>query len=214
MAKTQTAASKKAAQTPAQKGQTKARQVPAGTMSSEPKLATVPEVPVVDEQRQGERRQAEANAVAKFTASTLQTPAAHTPELSEEQKKFAAFQAEVAKLAATFGVSVPAAVAKAPRASNRIVQNGETRPAQGTVTGQIWDVADQISASQAGAPAQVSQLKAHPALKQVNDHTLKTQYARWRKFHNITGRLQVVQMPASMVVGQYDAALPVNTPKQ
>lgn len=208
MAKTQTkAAAKVADKTPAQKGQTapaKTRQVAAGTLTGGAKLEE-PKVHhrVSEDQRQGERRQAEENAVARFAASQMSAPAAHAPELTEEQKKQQAFQAEIAELAKKYGMQMPAMAAKAPRQSNRVQQNGITRPASGTITGTIWDIADQISAAQHGNPALISQLKAVEALKNVNDHTIKTQYARWRAFHGIKGRIQVVQIPQA--VGIYPA---------
>lgn len=72
-----------------------------------------------------------------------------------------------------------------PRAE-KIVQHGVSRPAPGTACARVWDAADEITAKVAG-PAPIALLKA--ALHGMNDHTIKTQYARWRTFNGITGRV-------------------------
>lgn len=174
-----------------------ARQVAAGTVEGPKgkKLvndAGTTQVEVTEEQRQGERRQQEANAVMQFTAGPMTTVAAHAPALTAEQQKMAEYQSKIAALAKEMGVEVPAQVQTKQRAAKQQV-NGITRPAAGTETGKVWDTADAISASQAGHPAQIAQMKAHPAMKGMNDHTLKTQYARWRSYNGVKGRLQTIK---------------------
>lgn len=174
-----------------------ARQVAAGTVEG-PKgkklvdAAETKPVEVTEEQRQGERRQQEANAVMQFTAAPMTTPAAHAPALTAEQQRRAEFDAKVAALAKEMGVEAPELIPAKQRAAKQQV-NGITRPAEGTETGKVWATADAISASQAGHPAQIAQMKAHPNMKGMNDHTLKTQYARWRSYNGVKGRLQVVK---------------------
>lgn len=147
--------------------------------------------PVTEEQRKGERRQEVSNAMAQFAASSLQTPAVHEP--TEEEKKLAALQDGIKALAASLGID-PAAVlgnakpAKAPRA-DKVQQNNVTRPAPDTTCGKIWALADKLSTERGdGHPVEVAKLRAHVDMKQVNDHTLKTQFARWRLFNGFKGR--------------------------
>lgn len=174
-----------------------ARQVAAGTVEG-PKgkklvdaAGTTPvEVPV--EQREGERRQQQADAVMQFTAGPMTTPAAHAPALTAEQQRRAEFDAKVAELAKEMGVEAPQLIPAKQRAAKQQV-NGITRPAEGTETGKVWATADAISASQAGHPAQIAQMKAHPNMKGMNDHTLKTQYSRWRQYNGVKGRLQTIK---------------------
>lgn len=199
MAKTQPAA-KSAAKFPevikaaATKG---ARQVAEGTVSG-PKgkklvdAKTNGKAEVPPEQREGERRQSKSDASMKFSTAALSTPAAHPPALSAEQQNQAKFLEAQAELAKKFGVNLPA-VAQPKAASTRLQANGITRPATGTTTGNVWAAADAISASQGGSPAQVSQVKAHPLMQGVNDHTVKTQYSRWRQFNGIKGRIQIIK---------------------
>lgn len=149
-------------------------------------------VEVTEEQRQGERRQQEANAVMQFTAGPMTTVAAHAPALTAEQQRRAEFDVKMVELAKEYGIEAPQLIPTKQRAAKQQV-NGITRPAAGTETGKVWDTADAISAQQAGHPAQIAQMKAHPAMKGMNDHTLKTQYARWRSYNGVKGRLQVVK---------------------
>lgn len=149
---------------------------------------------ITEEQRHGERRQREAEKSMQFAAqqmSTPQVPVLEAPQVDTKQKEF---NDAVAALAKQFGVA-PEVVAqnlqvpqpKAPRIL-REAQNGITRPGANTKCGKIWGMCDAIS-SKTGAPATIAELKAQPAMADINDHTMKTQYARWRAFNNITGRL-------------------------
>lgn len=73
-----------------------------------------------------------------------------------------------------------------PAAPAKIIQNGVTRPKAGTVVGQIWDVADSLSAK-AGKPAERKDVLA--ACSGLNAATVATQYGKWRKFHGLMGQL-------------------------
>lgn len=145
---------------------------------------------VTDEQRKAERRQADNDRRAQFAPTTQTAPAVHEP--TKEEKKAMEFQQKMKELAEQYGVD-PATLgapkqAKAPRGDKQ-QQNGITRPAENTKCGLIWGLADKISHDQDGHPASIAQLKATNELKQMNDHTLKTQYARWRAYNGVKGRV-------------------------
>jgi hypothetical protein len=120
------------------------------------------------------------------------------------------FEAELAALQAKHGFTgnVKFTKPKAEKALkvSRIVQNGITRPADGTLCGLIWLAADHHTTPT--SPAQIAQLKADVALKDVNDHTIKTQYARWRQFNGVTGRLQNVSKIATPTVLSFGTMQP------
>lgn len=83
-----------------------------------------------------------------------------------------------------------AAPAPAPAAAKppKIQQNGVTRPAAGTKTARVWDIADAISAREQ-RPAKRAEVKAQFVdAEGGNNSTATTQYGRWRKFHGLTGR--------------------------
>lgn len=65
-------------------------------------------------------------------------------------------------------------------------QHGITRPAAETKCGKIFSAADKITA-ESNRPATISEVRV--ACHGINDHTIKTQYARWRAFNGVTGRI-------------------------
>ena len=85
--------------------------------------------------------------------------------------------------------AVKAASAKAPKAPHPVLEqrNGISRPAGGA-TGAVWDACDQITAATGSTATRGAAIEALRA-KGINHWTASTQYARWRKFHGITGHL-------------------------
>lgn len=73
----------------------------------------------------------------------------------------------------------------------KVQRNGVTRPGENTLCGKIWAAADELSAASKSV-ASIAALKDHAATKGVNDHTIKTQYARWRLFNGIKGRMPTI----------------------
>lgn len=75
---------------------------------------------------------------------------------------------------------------------NRPEANGVKRPSNGTVCAQIWDLATEMSNGDEMPRAKIATLsevvKAAES-KGINKYTARTQYARWRVFHGLTGRL-------------------------
>lgn len=85
----------------------------------------------------------------------------------------------VADTAAAPAADTPVAVAK-------IAQNGITRPKDGTTTGRVWAIADEISAKNK-APADRKTVIEQVVGEGINASTGATQYGKWRKFHGLTG---------------------------
>lgn len=73
--------------------------------------------------------------------------------------------------------------AKAPKAP-KIEQNGITQPGADTTSGQIWAIANTISAS-LKAPAPRKAVMDEAAKHGMNAATVATQYARWTKFYGV-----------------------------
>ncbi len=150
---------------------------------------------ITEEQRQGERRQADRER--RNRQDEDESNAAQVAQLlKQEEPEYEpatpdAFQQAVAKLAQEFNMPVPNVsfgVAFTPR-SGRPNQNGISRPGVDTVTGKIWRCADQLTA-QKKSPVSVAELFQHPDLRLLNDHTIRTQYARWRQFNGIKGSVE------------------------
>lgn len=68
-------------------------------------------------------------------------------------------------------------------------QNGITQPKAGTSCAAIWDKANAMS-SEIGKPVAVGDLMKVLVAEGYNEATIKTQYARWRKFHGVEGRIE------------------------
>ncbi len=78
--------------------------------------------------------------------------------------------------------------AAAKLAAKQPEQHGITRPKPDTITGKAWAIFDKLSAD-TGAPATIADsLKAAKGVIAA-DATVRTQYARWRKYHGVTGRV-------------------------
>lgn len=210
-----------------------------GELSDKPKMESAPESNITDEQREGERRAEESATAAsrKATASmqfavsqlagTLETPPAALAEAAKQAEATPnapnpvtpkaisdEFLAKLADLKKEFGIAdepAPAtgkAKADKAAAADKDAKNGITRPADGTKCGRIWTAADQISASQHTIAA-IAVVKHHELVKGIPEATIKTQYARWRQYNGIKGRLQTIAVRKTPE-GVYDAALPVN----
>lgn len=62
--------------------------------------------------------------------------------------------------------------------------NGVTRPAAGTKTRRVWDIADEISAS-TGAPALRGDVMKQGEDEGLSKGTIATQYGRWCTYHSV-----------------------------
>ena len=71
---------------------------------------------------------------------------------------------------------------------NRPEQNGMKYPSTGTKTRAIWDLCDQLS-TELQRPVAIAELRdAVP--EGTNENMMRSQYAYWRKFFGITGRVE------------------------
>jgi membrane protein involved in colicin uptake len=88
------------------------------------------------------------------------------------------------------------AAANAAKESNKMPeQNGVRRPKPEGACGKVWKLADELSAG-LGQPVPIASLSAAATKQSINDSTIRTQYALWRKFHGITGRVVLPVAPA------------------
>lgn len=73
---------------------------------------------------------------------------------------------------------------------NRPESNGVKRPSAGTICSQVWDIATGLSnANNELSTPTLSQVVEAAEKVGINKYTARTQYARWRVFHGITGRI-------------------------
>lgn len=69
-------------------------------------------------------------------------------------------------------------------------QNGITRPRPDTACGNAWALMDELSAKLA-QPVPISIVLQGAEQRGLNYDTVKTQYARWKKFNGIEGRVAI-----------------------
>lgn len=115
-----------------------------------------------------------SNSAMEFAVQQLTTPVA------------AVLQNPMAALVAQAQALAEPKPTKAARVT-RLEQNGVKRPlATGGICDQMWTAMEHITASQ-GTSCTIAQAKA--ALPHFNQTNLLGEYASWRKFNGITGRL-------------------------
>ena len=85
---------------------------------------------------------------------------------------------------------------------NRPEQNGLKRPSAGSTCAIIWDTCDRITSE---TEHTCTSAELFNALQGYNECTLRTQYARWRQFNGITGRLPNQQKQAKLPAEWQDA---------
>ena len=126
---------------------------------------------------------AAAEKEAKIAADKAATKLARETKAAETK---AAKEAKAKEIAEKKAAREAAATAKEAAKKVRQVANGVTRPADGTQTARIWQIADEISAA-AKAPASRADVLKVAEAEGLNGATCATQYGRWRVFHGLKG---------------------------
>ena len=126
---------------------------------------------------------AAAEKEAKIAADKAATKAARETKAAEAK---AAKEAKAKEIAEKKAAREAAKKAKEDAKIVRQVQNGVTRPAPGTSTARVWEIADEISAK-AKAPASRADVLKVAEAAGLNTSTCATQYGRWRVFNGLKG---------------------------
>lgn len=87
-------------------------------------------------------------------------------------------------------------------------QNGVARPKGDTATGRAWTIFDDVSRAN-GTPASIGEAMPLAKSQGINEATVRTQYARWRKYNNVSGRIAA---PAAAPAAQTTDAVPPAPP--
>jgi hypothetical protein len=89
-----------------------------------------------------------------------------------------------------------AAAVAAKEAEKMPESNGVRRPKPETLCGKAWAIFDAISAKK-GAPASIAEALVEAKAQGLNEGNVKAEYARWRKFFGVTGRVMPVAAAAA-----------------
>lgn len=129
-------------------------------------------------------------AEEKAAAKAAKDAAKAEEKAKKEAEKLAAKEAKEAEKAAKAQEKIDAAAAaKAAKEANKMPEaNGVRRPKPETLCGQAWAVFDEVSAKN-GAPASIKESLEIAKARGLNEGNVRVEYARWRKFFGITGRI-------------------------
>lgn len=131
------------------------------------------------------KEQAKAEAKAKREAEAAEKKAAKEAQKAQEKA-----EREAKKAAEKAAKEQAKADAKAAREANRMPeQNGIRRPKPDTLCGKAWAIFDSVSQKN-GAPASIGESMELAKADGLNEANVRAEYARWRKFHGITGRIE------------------------
>ena len=128
----------------------------------------------------------EAKAAAKAEAKAkkdAEAAAKKEAKLKEKSDK------EAAKLAEKTAKEEAKKAAEAAKAATKMPeQNGVRRPKPDTLCGKAWAIFDNVSTKN-GAPASIKESLDVARGEGLNEGNVKAEYARWRKFYAISGRI-------------------------
>lgn len=85
-------------------------------------------------------------------------------------------------------------------------QNGIRKPSVGTLCRAAWDLFDAISATM-GQTAPISYVLPVALEKGLNEANVKAEYARWKKYNGISGRV-AVPVPANIAAAAASVSIP------
>jgi DNA polymerase III gamma/tau subunit len=130
---------------------------------------------------------AEADKVAKAEAETKRKQETEQKKLdaakAKEDKKAAAEKAKADKAQA-------AADAKAAKEANKQPeQNGVRRPKPDGACGKAWAHMDELTLARGGSTVPIAALLEATNAAGLNEGNVRAEYARWRKFNGVTGRI-------------------------
>lgn len=126
------------------------------------------------------KKKADADAKAKRDQEAADKKAG--AEQAKADKKAAADKAKADKAQA-------AADAKAAKEANKMPeQNGVRRPKPDSLCGKAWAIMDQLSKDR-GGPVPIAPLLEATNKAGLNEGNVRAEYARWRKFFNVSGRI-------------------------
>lgn len=133
-----------------------------------------------------------AAAKAAKEAAKAEKAALAAKAVAEKAAKAAAVKAErdavsAAKKAEKEAVKAAKEAAKQARVKQP-EQNGMKQPKEGTKTRAVWDVCTKLS-EQKGEAVSRAEVVEHFNKTDANPNMVLSQYAYWRKFHGITGRI-------------------------
>jgi hypothetical protein len=152
---------------------------------------------------------AQAAAEAAAIAKAAKDAKAAEAKAAKEAKAAEAKAAKEAKAAAAAEAKAAKEKEKAEKAAAKLaakpvkiempMQNGVRRPKPEGLCGQAWALADDLS-REIGGPVPIAKLLEAAKAKGLNEGNVRAEYASWRKFNGVSGRIVAAPVVAASVV--------------
>ncbi|QJI53372.1 transcriptional activator [Alteromonas phage vB_AcoS-R7M] len=144
-------------------------------------------------------KKAEVKVATKTHKDAVKAVEKEEKVVERETKKAEREEAKLAKAKEREEAKAKREAEKAEKAAKREAdrmpeQNGIRRPKPETLCGKVWTIADEVS-SELGQPAPVSLVLERGEAQGLNTGNIKAEYARWRKFNGVTGRITAPKTP-------------------
>ena len=143
-------------------------------------------------------KKAEAEAKAKVKAEKAAAAAAEkearAKKKADEKAAKEAKKKEEADKKAAEKAAKEAAKEAAKTQGKMPMQNDVRRPKPESTCGKCWAVYDDLSTKR-GSPCAIADAKKILDGMGINEATIRTQYAHWRKFNGVSGRVEAVAAP-------------------
>lgn len=140
-----------------------------------------------EEEKAAKKAAAEAEKAAKKQAAADAKAAKEQAEADAKAKK-------EADKAAKEKAKADAKAAK--EAQRQPEQNGVRCPGPDGLCGKVWALADAVS-TQLGQATPIANLLEAAKQAGLNESNVRTEYARWKKFHGFSGRIVLAVSPAA-----------------
>lgn len=145
------------------------------------------EAQIAAEKAAAAAKKKEQQAAMKSARDTAKAEEKAKKEADKDAQKAAKEAEKAAKLKEKEDA---AEAAKAAKEANKMPEsNGVRRPKPETLCGKAWAVFDEVSQKN-GAPASIKESLGIAKARGLNEGNVRVEYARWRKFFGITGRIQ------------------------
>lgn len=153
--------------------------------------APTPEEIEAKKKAEAEAKKAEKAALKKAEADAKKAEKDRIAAEKAAQKDLDKAAKEADKVAKAAEKLAKAEAAKAAKEANRMPeQNGVRRPKPDTLCGKAWALADKLSA-ELGQPTPIANLLEAARAEGLNEGNVKAEYARWRKFLGVSGRVSL-----------------------
>jgi len=143
-----------------------------GTDVNEKEAAAAAKKEAAEQAKAAKKAEREAKAIAQAEAkNAAKAEREATKQANKEAKEKAKAEAKASK-------------------SSMLEQNGIKHPRPDTKTGKAWALFNELSATK-GSPISIAEVKNEIKTRGLvmNENMTKSQYAYWRKFNGISGRI-------------------------